>query len=225
MIKFEHVSKSYENGTAALKDISFRIEDKEFVFLVGPSGSGKSTILKLLTGEIACTDGEIWVNGYDMCRLRSRTLPRLRRSMGVVFQDFRLIDNRNVEENVALAMRVIGAGRKEIRERVDYVLTLVGLQGRKKDMPTRLSGGEQQRVAIARALATNPSLIIADEPTGNIDPEKSLELMNLLRGINELGTTMLIVTHEQSLVNRFAKRVIRIEKGELVSDGEGWYQT
>lgn len=223
MIKFEHVYKSYENGTPALQDLSFTMEDGEFAFLVGPSGSGKSTVIKLLTGEIFATEGTVLVNGYDMNNIRPSRLPKLRRTMGVIFQDFRLIDNKNVFDNIALAMWAVGAPQKQIKERVDYVLSLVGLEGRQKSMPKELSGGEQQRVAIARALANNPKLIIADEPTGNIDPERSAELMTMLTRINELGTTMLIVTHEQNLVNQFAKRVIRIVDGKLAGDEKGWY--
>ena len=224
MITLEHVYKSYENGTSAVKDVSFSMEEGEFAFLVGPSGSGKSTIIKLLTGEIACTDGQVIVNDFDLSTMPARKLPLLRRTLGVIFQDFRLIDNRNVYENVALAMRVCGAKNSEIRERVPYVLSLVGLEGRMQEMPYELSGGEQQRVAIARALANNPRTIIADEPTGNIDPELSFELMKLLSRISEQGTTMLVVTHEKNLVNEFAKRVIRIADGRVVSDGKGWYQ-
>ncbi len=224
MITFEHVSKAYENGTPALRDITFSIEDHEFVFLVGPSGSGKTTILKLITGEIAGTDGTILVNGYDMNRVTKRQKPKLRRSMGIVFQDFRLIEDKDAYQNVAVAMHVAGASRKEIADRVPYVLELVGLKDRMHDFPNRMSGGEQQRVAIARALANNPKLLIADEPTGNIDPEKSLDLMTLLDHINESGTTMLVVTHEAELVNRFAKRVIRIENGAVTRDSKGWYR-
>lgn len=224
MIKLEHVYKTYENGHKALEDLSFSMDDGEFAFLVGPSGSGKSTIIKLITGEISCTEGEVVVNGYDMSRIKPRKLPKMRRSLGIIFQDFRLIDNRNVYDNVALAMHVKGAPRSEIRERVPYVLGLVGLENRMRDMPAELSGGEQQRVGIARALANNPRTIIADEPTGNIDPNLSAELMKLLTKISEQGTTMLVVTHEQTLVNQFAQRVIRIENGKLAKDSKGWYQ-
>ena len=223
MIKLEHVYKSYENGHKALEDLSFSMDDGEFAFLVGPSGSGKSTIIKLITGEICCTEGEVVVNGYDMTRIKPRKLPKLRRTLGIIFQDFRLIDSRNVYDNVALAMHVVGASRSEIKDRVPYVLGLVGLEGRMRDMPAELSGGEQQRVGIARALANNPRTIIADEPTGNIDPNLSAELMKLLTKISEQGTTMLVVTHEQTLVNQFAKRVIRIENGKLAKDSKGWY--
>ena len=224
MISLEHVYKSYENGTPAIEDVSFAMDDGEFAFLVGPSGSGKTTIIKLLTGEIASTEGRVVVNGYDMSTISRRRLPALRRTLGVIFQDFRLIDNRNVYENVALAMHVYGARNNEIKKRVPYVLGLVGLEGRMRDMPRELSGGEQQRVAIARALANNPRTIIADEPTGNIDPELSAELMKLLSKISEQGTTMLVVTHEHDLVNQLAKRVIRIVNGRLASDSKGWYQ-
>lgn len=224
MISLEHVYKYYENGTPAIEDVTFSMEDGEFAFLVGPSGSGKTTIIKLLTGEIASTEGRVVVNGYDMGVISRRRLPALRRTLGVIFQDFRLIDNRNVYENVALAMHVNGARNREIKERVPYVLGLVGLQDRMRDMPRELSGGEQQRVAIARALANNPRTIIADEPTGNIDPELSAELMQLLNKISERGTTMLVVTHEKDLVNMFAKRVIRIVDGRVASDSKGWYQ-
>ena len=224
MISLEHVYKTYENGTPAIEDVSFAMEYGEIAFLVGPSGSGKTTIIKLLTGEIASTEGRVVVNGYDMSTISRRRLPALRRTLGVIFQDFRLIDNRNVYENVALAMHVYGARNSEIKKRVPYVLGLVGLEGRMRDMPKELSGGEQQRVAIARALANNPRTIIADEPTGNIDPELSAELMKLLSKISEQGTTMLVVTHEHDLVNQFAKRVIRIVNGRLASDSKGWYQ-
>lgn len=224
MIRLEHVSKKYENGTQALEDVSFSMDDGEFAFLVGPSGSGKSTIIKLITGEIASTEGEIVVNGYDVSRMPARKLPSLRRTMGVIFQDFRLIDNKTAYDNVALAMHVCGAGMREIRRRVPEVLELVGLGDRMQKMPNELSGGEQQRVAIARALANRPRTIIADEPTGNIDPELSAELMKLLDRVSGEGTTMLVVTHEQQLVNQFAKRVIRIENGHLASDSKGWYR-
>ena len=224
MISLQHVYKYYENGTPAIEDVSFSMEDGEFAFLVGPSGSGKTTIIKLLTGEIASTEGSVIVNGYDMSVISRRRLPALRRTLGVIFQDFRLIENRNVYENVALAMHVYGAKNKEIKKRVPYVLGLVGLEDRMRDMPMELSGGEQQRVAIARALANNPRTIIADEPTGNIDPELSAELMKLLNKISEQGTTMLVVTHEHDLVNMFAKRVIRIVTGRVASDSKGWYQ-
>ena len=224
MVRMTNVCKAYENGTKALKGITATIEDGEFVFLVGPSGSGKSTIIKLLTGEIAPTVGSIHVNGFDLEKIKPSQLPYLRRTLGVVFQDFRLIANKTVYDNVAFAMRVIGASNKEIRRRVPYVLELVGLDTRTRRKPEELSGGEQQRVAIARALVNNPKLIIADEPTGNLDPARSLEIMNLLDRINKLGTTVLVVTHEKELVNRFSKRVIAIDGGKVISDGmDGYY--
>ncbi len=224
MVLFKDVFKTYENGTKALKSVTFTIEDGEFAFLVGPSGSGKTTIIKLLTGEIAPTDGTVNVNNYDVGTLKFSKMPYMRRTLGVVFQDFRLIEDKSVYENVAFAMRVVGASNREIRRRVPYVLELVGLDTRTKRRPHELSGGEQQRVAIARALVNNPSLIIADEPTGNLDPARSLEIMMLLEKINELGTTVLVVTHEKELVNSFSKRVIAIDAGRIISDGmDGYY--
>lgn len=223
MIDFNDVVKSYSVGTQALKGVSMQIEDGDFVFLVGPSGSGKSTIIKLITGELKPTSGSVHVNGYSLERIRKREVPYLRRTVGVVYQDFRLIDNMTVYDNVAFAMRVIGAREKEIRERVPYVLELVGLQNKSRRHPTELSGGEQQRLAIARALVNNPSTIIADEPTGNLDPSLALEIMNLLQEINNLGTTVLIVTHALELVDRFRKRVIVLNDGLVVSDGMGGY--
>jgi len=218
------VTMVYENsGTEALKDVDLCIDDGEFVFLVGPSGSGKTTIVKLITGEICAVKGEIIVNGFDLRRIRRSKLPKLRRTLGVIFQDFRLIDKKTVFENVAFAMRVVGASNREIRERVSYVLELVGLEGCEKRLPHELSGGEQQRVAVARALVNNPRMIIADEPTGNLDPVKSLELMLLLEKINELGTTVLVVTHEKELVNAFSKRVVAIDEGRIISDGMDGY--
>ncbi len=225
MVLMNNVSMVYENsGTIAANGIDLEIEDGEFVFLVGPSGSGKTTIIKLLTGEVKPTDGEIHVNDFDLCTIKPRKLPMLRRTLGVIFQDFRLIDDKSIFENVAFAMRVVGASKKEIDMRVPYVLQLVGLEGRENRLPQELSGGEQQRVAIARALVNSPNLIIADEPTGNLDPVKSLELMLLLEKINELGTTVLVVTHEKELVNSFSKRVVAIDQGTVVSDGmDGYY--
>ncbi len=223
MIEFNNVVKSYAVGNQALKGVSMQIEDGEFVFLVGPSGSGKSTIIKLITGELKPTSGYVHVNGYSLERIRKREVPYLRRTVGVVFQDFRLIDNKTVYDNVAFAMRVIGAKEKEIRARVPYVLNLVGLETKSRRHPGELSGGEQQRLAIARALVNNPSTIIADEPTGNLDPARSYEIMSLLQEINRLGTTLLVVTHEQDLVERFSNRVIVINDGLIVSDGMDGY--
>lgn len=223
MIRMTDVFKSYENGTKALKGISLTIEAGEFAFLVGPSGSGKSTIIKLLNAEIRPTAGALAVNDFDLTKLKARKVPYMRRSLGVIFQDFRLIEKKTIYENVAFAMRVIGVSSKKIVERVPYVLELVGLKGFEKRYPDELSGGEQQRVAIARALVNNPSMIIADEPTGNLDPARSLELMMLLEHINSLGTTVLVVTHEKELVNSFSKRVIAIDGGKVISDGMGGY--
>ena len=225
MIEMKRVSMVYRSGgTRAIDDISLTINDGEFVFLVGPSGSGKTTIIKMLTGEIVPVEGSIVINGYELTKMRRRSLPKLRRTLGVIFQDFRLIDDKNVFENVAFAMHVVGATKKEIQKRVPYVLELVGLTGREKRLPRELSGGEQQRVAIARALVNNPLTIIADEPTGNLYPAKSLELMLLLEKINELGTTVLIVTHEKELVNSFSKRVVALDSGHIISDGmDGYY--
>ena len=218
MIEFKKVKKSYIEGNKALRGISMQIEDGEFCFLVGPSGSGKSTIIKLITGELKPTSGSVHVNGYSLERIRKREIPYLRRTVGVVFQDFRLIDNMTVYENVAFAMRVVGARTQEIRDRVPYVLDLVGLETKSRRHPGELSGGEQQRLAIGRALVNNPSTIIADEPTGNLDPARSMEIMTLLQEINNLGTTILVVTHEQNLVEHFSNRVITIEDGLITSD-------
>ena len=224
MIEFTDVVKSYTTGNTALQGVNMQIEDGEFVFLVGPSGSGKSTIIKLITGELRPTSGSVHVNGYSLDRIRRREIPYLRRTIGVVFQDFRLIHTMTVYDNVAFAMRVIGASEKEIKERVPYVLELVGLDNKSRRHPGELSGGEQQRLAIARALVNSPSTIIADEPTGYLDPARSLEIMTLLQEINNLGTTILVVTHEMDLVERFAKRVIAIDDGLVISDGlDGYY--
>ena len=224
MIEFTDVVKSYREGNDALKGVNMQIEDGEFCFLVGPSGSGKSTIIKLITGELKPTSGTVHVNGYSLERIRKREVPYLRRTVGVVFQDFRLISKMTVYDNVAFAMRVVGAREKEIRERVPYVLNLVGLSSKEHRHPGELSGGEQQRLAIARALINNPSTIIADEPTGNLDPQMSFEIMSLLQEINNLGTTMLVVTHAKDLVERFSKRTIVINDGLIVSDGMEGYQ-
>ena len=224
MIEFTDVVKSYREGNDALKGVNMQIEDGEFCFLVGPSGSGKSTIIKLITGELKPTSGTVHVNGYSLERIRKREVPYLRRTIGVVFQDFRLIPKMTVYDNVAFAMRVVGAREREIRERVPYVLNLVGLSSKEHRHPGELSGGEQQRLAIARALINNPSTIIADEPTGNLDPQMSFEITSLLQEINNLGTTMLVVTHAKDLVERFNKRTIVINDGLIVSDGmEGYH--
>ncbi len=224
MVEMKNVSMVYESsGTEALDNVSLTINEGEFVFLVGPSGSGKTTLMKLITGEIRAKSGKVTVNDFDMRKIKRRKLPKVRRTLGIVFQDYRLIENMNVYDNVAFAMRVVGARRREIRERVPYVLELVGLEGREKRMPNELSGGEQQRVAIARALVNNPRMIVADEPTGNLDPVRSLELMLLFEKINEMGTTILVVTHEKELVNALSKRVIAIDKGRVISDGTDGY--
>lgn len=224
MIRLKDVEKTYENGTEALQGISFTIEDGEFVFLVGPSGSGKSTIIKLLTGEVIPTAGRVMVNGFSMSRISDRQIPYMRRTIGVIFQDFRLIPKKTVFDNLSLAMRAVGATPRDIRTRIPYVLELVGLKGMEDRYPDELSGGEQQRVAIARALVNNPSTIVADEPTGNLDPNRSLEIMTLLERINALGTTVVVVTHERDLVNHFDKRVIMIDRGQVNGDGVGTYE-
>jgi len=225
MIEFRNVTKTYESGTQALKGVSMQIRDGEFVFLVGPSGSGKSTIIKLLTAELKPTSGSVFVNGFQLESIRRSSVPYMRRTLGVIFQDFRLIVNKSVYDNVAFTMRVIGASEKEIKKRVPYVLELVGLENKGRRLPNELSGGEQQRVAIARALVNNPMMIIADEPTGNLDPTRSLEIMMLLEQINALGTTVMVVTHEKELVDRFTKRVIAIDDGRIISDGMDGYYT
>ncbi len=225
MVSLNDVKLIYGNtGAVALEDVDLEIREGEFVFLVGPSGSGKTSIIKLLTGEVQVASGDVNVNGFDLSRMKKRRMHLLRRTIGVIFQDFRLVDKMTVYDNVAFAMRVVGASRKEIEARVPYVLELVGLAGREKRYPKEMSGGEQQRVAIARALVNNPRMIIADEPTGNLDPVRSLEIMLLLEKINELGTTVLVVTHEKELVNAFSKRVVAIDSGHVISDGmDGYY--
>ena len=223
MIRLIDIHKTYANGARALKGISLRIDDGEFAFLVGPSGSGKSTLIKMLFAEVRPTEGRVNVNGYNIATLRERDVPNLRRTLGVIFQDFRLIDKKSVYENLAFAMRIVGASPREIKQRVPYVLDLVGLTNKGHRKPAQLSGGEQQRVAIARALINNPKCIIADEPTGNLDPVRSLEIMTLLERINALGTTVLAVTHERELVNHFTKRVIAIDSGKIISDKTGGY--
>lgn len=226
MVEMKDVSMVYQSSqTEALYHVNVTINEGESVFLVGPSGSGKTTITKLLTGEIQPTEGSIIVNGFDMGQLKKNKVPKMRRTIGVVFQDFRLIPHMNVYDNVAFAMRVVGAPEKNIQERVPQMLELVGLEGNEKRFPEEMSGGEQQRIGIARALVNNPRMIIADEPTGNLDPVRSLELMLILEKINnEMGTTILVVTHEKELVNAFSKRVIAIEDGRVISDGmDGYY--
>ena len=223
MIRMVDVYKEYDNGTKAIKGLNLRIDDGEFAFLVGPSGSGKSTIIKLLTAEEFATKGRVMVNGYNLSTIKRRQIPKMRRTLGVIFQDFRLIDKKTVWGNLEFTMRIIGATNREMRKRIPYVLDLVGLSDKAKAYPNEMSGGEQQRVAIARALVNNPQMIIADEPTGNLDPQRSLEIMTLLERINSMGTTMLVVTHERGLVNHFSKRVVAIQNGELISDEQGGY--
>ena len=224
MIRLIDAEKVYDNGTRALKGVSFTVDDGEFVFLVGPSGSGKSTIIKLMTGEVVPTAGRVMVNGFSMSRIAEKQIPYMRRTIGVIFQDFRLIGNKTVRDNLALAMRAVGASPRELKNRIPYVLELVGLADKENSYPDQLSGGEQQRVAIARALVNNPSTIVADEPTGNLDPGRSLEIMTLLERINALGTTVVVVTHERDLVNHFDKRVIMIDHGQVNGDGVGTYE-
>lgn len=218
MIEFKNVSKVYNNGTEALRNLSLSIAKGEFVFIVGSSGAGKSTFLKLIMREEVPNSGEIVVNGRKLSTVRKRDVPYLRRTMGIVFQDFRLIDKMTVYDNVAFAMHIVGASDREIRKRVPYVLGLVGLEKKMDSRPTELSGGEQQRVGLARALVNNPSMIVADEPTGNVDPAMSYEIVELLTEINRRGTTVLMVTHEHDLVKRFPRRVIEIQGGTVVGD-------
>ena len=218
MIEFKNVSKTYDNGTEALRNVSIRIEDGEFVFIVGSSGAGKSTFLKLIMREQVANSGTVQINGFNLNTMKKKEIPMLRRTMGIVFQDFRLIPTMSVFDNVAFAMRVIGAKEKEIRKRVPYILSLVGLTYKARQLPTQLSGGEQQRVALARALVNNAGILIADEPTGNIDPEMSYEIVDLLNHINANGTTVVMVTHEHNLVRHFHHRVITIEEGSVISD-------
>ena len=215
------MTKKYPNGTLALNDVSLRIADGEFVFIVGSSGAGKSTLIKLMLREERATSGVIKVNGKNLGKMPRYKIPKFRRSIGVVFQDFRLIPNMTAYDNVAFALRVTNVSSKEIKRKVPYMLSLVGLANKAKCKPDELSGGEQQRVALARALVNSPSLIIADEPTGNIDPELSFEIVDLLNDINKLGVTIVMVTHEHDLVQQFNRRVITIEKGEVIRDVEG----
>ena len=218
MIEFRNVSKVYNNGTEALHNINLKVEKGEFVFIVGSSGAGKSTFLKLITCEERPNEGQVLIDGQDISHIRKGKIPYVRRKMRLVFQDFRLIDHMTEYDNVAFAMRVVGASPKAIKKRVPYILGLVGLQHKAKHYPTEMSGGERQRVGLARALVNNPSMIIADEPTGNIDPALSYEIVDLLSAINERGTTVLMVTHEHSLVKHFHKRIIQIHSGEIVAD-------
>lgn len=225
MIKMQEVSMVYSNGIHAIREMSLDIADGEFVFLVGESGSGKSTITKLLTAELRPTSGIIQVGDFRLEKIRRGQIPKLRRTLGVVFQDFRLIENKTVYENVEFVMRAVGARAQVIPERVREVLRLVGIGEKTGEYPKNLSGGEQQRASIARALANRPSIIIADEPTGNVDPERSQEIMQLLRRINrEQGTTVLVVTHEKALVDSMGERVITIREGRIINDRKGGYE-
>lgn len=218
MIKLEHVSKSYSAGIPALNDISLNIKEGEFVFVVGDSGSGKSTLIKLLLKELEPTEGKITINGKDLHKIRRKQIPRYRRNVGVVFQDFRLLKDRNIYENIAFAQRVTEKSSRVIKKKVPAALSLVGLAQKYKAYPKELSGGEQQRVAIARAVVNEPAILLADEPTGNLDPTNSWEIMKLLEEANERGTTVLVVTHNQEIVNEMKKRVITMKKGVIVSD-------
>ncbi len=222
MIDLKDVSFSYTNGqnvVHAIRGMTLHVDEGEFVFVVGPSGAGKSSLTKVLLRENVADEGEVYVNGFDLTKIKRRKLPQFRRSIGVVFQDFRLIPQMTVYDNVAFSLRVTNASSRFIKSRVPYMLELVGLTGKEKNLPAELSGGEQQRVALARALVNNPPLLIADEPTGNVDPEMSLEIMELFRSINQSGTTILVVTHQHDLVRRFGGRTISIDGGHIVFDG------
>ena len=225
MIKLEHVSKAYSAGIPALNDVSLHIKEGEFVFVVGESGSGKSTFIRLLLKELEPTSGKIFINGQEINRLKRKQIPKLRRNIGVVFQDFRLLRDRNVYENVAFAMEVLGYDKKEIRKRVLEVLDLVGLKNKVRQYPDQLSGGEQQRVVIARAIVNKPKLLICDEPTGNLDPDTSMEIMKVLEQINAMGTTIIMATHDRDIVDRMKKRVVILDHGRLARDIEkgGYY--
>lgn len=223
MISFKDVCHSYGNGVNTLDHVSFDIKDGEFVFVVGPSGAGKSTMIKLMMGEVKPTSGEVTVNNFQIGKIRRRQIPKLRRTMGVVFQDFRLIETKTVYENIAFAMRVVGKPESEIRKRVRYVLELVGLPHKADKYPNELSGGEKQRVTVARAIINAPRMIIADEPTGNVDPVMSREIMEMFSIINEQNITVVIVTHDNTLVDAYNKRVITLNSGHVVSDREGGY--
>ena len=223
LIEFQGVYKTYTNSTHAIRDLNLKIHEGEFVFVVGPSGSGKSTFMKLIMREEKPNSGEIIVGDYKFSKIKRRQIPMMRRTMGIVFQDFRLIPNMTVYDNVAFAMHIVGASKMEIRRRVSYALNLVGLSGKARSKPDELSGGEQQRVGLARALVNNPTMIIADEPTGNVDPNMSYEIVELLSEINRRGTTVIMVTHEHQLVRDFGRRVIMIENGTVVADNSEEY--
>jgi len=220
LIYLENVSKSYSTGSPALNNVTLNIRRGEFVFIVGDSGSGKSTLIKLLLRELTATSGNVWVMGKNLAKLRHREIPKYRRFLGVVFQDFRLLNDRNVYENVAFAQRIVEKSPSEIRRNVPSILATVGLAGKYKAKTTQLSGGEQQRVALARALVNNPDILLADEPTGNLDPKNSWEIMKLLEEINEAGTTVVMVTHNKEIVNSMQKRVVTMRRGVIISDEE-----
>ena len=221
MIRLEHVSKTYEAGVVAITDVSLHIRPGEFVFIVGASGSGKSTIIKLLLKELAPTHGKIVVDGKDLSRISHKQIPMFRRNLGVVFQNFRLLPDRNVYDNVSFAMHVVEASKRDIKKRVPLTLSMVGLAAKYRSLPKQLSGGEQQRVAIARALVNEPKILLADEPTGNLDNNNAWEIMKLLADINSRGTTVVVVTHNMEIVRAMGKRVITIKKGVVVSDDDG----
>ena len=221
MIVLDNVCKTYNTGVSALNGVNLRIRKGEFVFIVGTSGSGKTTLFKLLLKELEPTSGKIYINNKNIGRLRRRKIPKMRRGIGVVFQDFRLLKDRNVYENIAFAQRVMGKSAKVIRETVPQMLTLVGLSDKAESFPNELSGGEQQRVSLARALVNNPPILLADEPTGNLDPDNAWEIMKLLEDINKRGTTVVVVTHNREIVERMKKRVITIDKGVVVNDEKG----
>lgn len=220
IITLANVSKAYSTGAPALKDVNLHISRGEFVFIVGDSGSGKSTLIKLLLRELTVSSGYISVMGYDLSKIKHRKIPKFRRNLGIVFQDFRLLKDRNVYENVAFAQRIIQKSNKEIKKNVPSILAIVGLAGKYKAKPRQLSGGEQQRVALARALVNQPTILLADEPTGNLDPKNSWEIMKLLEQINENGTTVIVVTHNREIVNAMQKRVVTLRRGVIISDEE-----
>ncbi|MGI6485992.1 MAG: cell division ATP-binding protein FtsE [Thermoanaerobacterales bacterium] len=220
MIEMYRVTKIYQGGISALKDINLKVAKGEFIFIVGPSGAGKSTLIKLLFREELPTRGQIFFAGKNVTRLKAREIPHLRRRIGIVFQDFRLLPEKTVYENVAFAMQVVEASRRDIKKRVPHVLEMVGLSHKLKAKPAELSGGEQQRVALARALVNNPDVLVADEPTGNLDPDTSWEIMKLLNEVNKRGTTVVVATHARDLVDALRKRVLQLDKGSLVRDEE-----
>lgn len=221
MLEFVHVDKTYKNKVCALNDCNFKIEQGEFVFLIGPSGAGKSTITKLILKEINPDRGKIYLYGEDITRLKARKVPKLRQSIGMVFQDFKLLENKTVYQNIKYVMQILGKSSSEIRSTIDTVLDLVNLKDKKNAYPHELSGGEMQRVCIARSMVNKPKLLIADEPTGNLDPVTSMDIANALVRINERGTTVMMITHEKDIVNKLQKRVIQLDKGIIVRDEEG----